>query len=179
MRALVLSAAAVMLNIALNTTLAKYGAQAPDWLVIALWLVPLVPLGWYVYTHEKVTPKRAWLRERYNNRPKSTVAVAFATLAIIVASLTMAGRELKEHLSKQKIASAVVPVPVAPSQPAATSAPSGPATADTNPKPNPPKHHNAEPTAPPPTQPSTVISAPNGIAIGGGAANNPTVNNTY
>ena len=73
MRQLILSAALMLISLAVNTTLAKYGPRTPDWVIVALYLAPLAPLGWWVYTHEKLAQKRAWLRDRCTQKPTTTV----------------------------------------------------------------------------------------------------------
>jgi hypothetical protein len=118
----------MLVSLAVNTTLSKYGPQTPDWVLIALWLIPLAPLGWWVYTHEKLKRWREWLREQFSTKPKRTVVAAIAVLIIVAASLTMAFLGVIRYVSKRK-ALAVAPT--------AASVPS-PAPRSSAPVPNPP-----------------------------------------
>jgi type IV secretory pathway VirB10-like protein len=130
MRALILSAVALMLNIALNITLAKYGADAPDSLIIVLWLVPLLPLGWLFYTHEKVKQRRVWLRERFSLKPKSTLAAVFVVLIIVVGSLSMAISGAVRLVAKSKAANRASAAPSTSKTNAPTPAVQNPSAAE-------------------------------------------------
>jgi hypothetical protein len=90
MRALVISGVGVMMNLALNVTLARWGGQAPGWLIVSLWLLPLAPLIWWLYTHERVKGWKIWLRDRYTQKPKGTVTAALVALLIVCACIPMA-----------------------------------------------------------------------------------------
>jgi hypothetical protein len=82
-RALVLSGAFVIASIALDLTVTKYGVGVPDIIIISLWLLPIVPLAWWVYTHPGLVHHRGWFENRLSQRPISTVFVLGITLACI------------------------------------------------------------------------------------------------
>ena len=63
MRQYALPVAGVILNLALNLTIAKeWTKRLPDWVVVGLWILSLVPLGYWLWTNPKAL---TLLRTRY------------------------------------------------------------------------------------------------------------------
>lgn len=91
-----------MFNLALALTTAKYGASVPDGLIIALWIIPLIPLGYWAYTHPKLIIHRQWLEGRYRGKPIPTLVVGLVVLAIIGICLIGATHKIWGKLSRQK-----------------------------------------------------------------------------
>src|SRR6476620_1706337 len=86
-RPLVIAGALCMLNIALQLTMAKYGTNVPDLLIILFWLTPLIPFIWWASTHENVSPHRQWLKAKFKSSPALTAIAALIVISIIGISL--------------------------------------------------------------------------------------------
>src|SRR5260370_26602126 len=99
-RALALSLGTIILNLALNVTLAKYGATAPDWLIVCLWLLPLLPLLYWAITHEKLLRHRTWVVEQYRHSKGRVIGVATIAVVLIGASLFGAGYRILKRITR-------------------------------------------------------------------------------
>jgi hypothetical protein len=63
MREYALPAAGVLLNLALTLSIAKdWTKRFPDWMVAVVWVLSLVPLGYWLWTHPRIF---TFLRTRY------------------------------------------------------------------------------------------------------------------
>jgi hypothetical protein len=87
MRPLVFAVASFILSVAFQLTMAKYGADVPDGWLLVLWIVPLVPFVWWLWTHEKVLSRRQQVREYFRKYPWTAVIVTLATLFIVTSCL--------------------------------------------------------------------------------------------
>jgi hypothetical protein len=102
-RALVLSAAGVIINLALNITLAKYGAEVPDWAIVSLWLLPIIPLCYWVYTHEKLLRHRQWIEGRFRTAPITSSLQAAGILAILVICVSGVWYTLAQRVTRRRL----------------------------------------------------------------------------
>lgn len=101
MRAVILSAALFVLNVAFNLSLAKGWADSvPNWFVIALWITPLVPLVWWAVTHDKLTRQREWIKERFIKEPYSSTVVVIVVALVVLLSIASAGYRTYVAFSK-------------------------------------------------------------------------------
>jgi hypothetical protein len=84
MRPLIFAAASFILSMAFQLTMAKYGANIPDGWLLFLWLAPLVPFAWWVWTHDKLITRRQKLTRYFQLHPWKTILSALATITITV-----------------------------------------------------------------------------------------------
>ncbi len=173
MRTLALSAAALMFNIALNLSISRWGDFLPDSVVVCLWILPILPLGYWVWTHQKNIRTRQWLGEQFEKTPKTTVTVLALCIVIAIFSLTSLGIGVWKHIPRKTY----IPAQVASTPSTTTKATSN--KSETRSESIPTPHLPTSPLKKPSTAPPSVQinSAPNGIGIGGGVVTNPTVNN--
>jgi hypothetical protein len=105
-RPFIFSVASLILSIAFQLTLAKYGTEVPDWGLLILWVLPLAPFGWWLWTHDKVLSRRDKLKHYFQLHPWRSVAVSVATLLIVAACLAGIGytgwRIVKAEKSKSQ-----------------------------------------------------------------------------
>jgi hypothetical protein len=99
MRPLILSGALLVLNIAFNLTTSKYGVNIPDALIIACWLIPILPLLYLLLTHPKATKHREWYVQRLKSRATSTVVLTAVGAIVLVVSLGSASYRTWRALS--------------------------------------------------------------------------------
>jgi hypothetical protein len=106
-RAVILSASLFVVNVAFNISLAKGWAESvPNWLVILLWIVPVVPLVWWAITHDKLARQKLWIRERFSVKPWSSALAAVAVLLVVALSLAGAGYRIRAGITKHPVISA-------------------------------------------------------------------------
>jgi hypothetical protein len=83
MRPLVFTVASFVLSIAVQLTMAKYGSDIPDVCLLVLWIAPLAPLAWWLWTHEKLLRSRERLSQYVRlHFWKSLATVIIMTLCI-------------------------------------------------------------------------------------------------
>jgi hypothetical protein len=90
-RALLFTGASFVLSIAIQLTMAKYGADIPDGVLLVLWVVPLVPLGYWGWTHDKLLSHRERIRQYFHIHPWTTVIAAVTAVAIVASCIGGAG----------------------------------------------------------------------------------------
>jgi hypothetical protein len=71
------------MTIAFQLTMAKYGADVPDLWLLVLWLLPLAPFGWWLYTHDKLQTRREKMKRYFRLHPWASIGVTLATLVIV------------------------------------------------------------------------------------------------
>lgn len=65
------SAGCVLLSFATNETIQKFGSQWPGWIIVFLWILPLIPFGIWGIRHEWMIKHREQMRERFGRHPIS------------------------------------------------------------------------------------------------------------
>src|ERR1700674_41417 len=106
MRAVILSASLFLMNLAFNISLAKGAAESvPNWLVITLWIVPILPLVWWLLTHEKLRRQKEWIKERFKEKPWSSVLAALAMFLVVAISLAGAGYRIHTAIVSRPVIS--------------------------------------------------------------------------
>jgi hypothetical protein len=84
LRSLLLTVALFMLNVAFQLSQAKgWAGFVPDGVVIALWILPVVPLAIWLLTHERLRGSRAKLKAVYDVKPYRTVAAILLMFSLI------------------------------------------------------------------------------------------------
>jgi len=96
MRALVPTVAGVLINLGLDLWVAKYGTAVPNSLIVGLWILPLLPLGWWAYTNPGLDLLRGWFVIRLKQRPIYTVLA----LGVLLACLGGIGRGIWVKLTR-------------------------------------------------------------------------------
>jgi len=157
-----------MVSLAVESTLSKYGANVPDSILILLWIVPVIPLGYWLWTHEKLVRHRNWWREAFRNSPFSTAFSAVAALLILAGCLYGAGRLVWRGALRPPPKQTAASTDTTPPQERAEPQPSNPPAPKSIVK----KSKRKEPESSVPTQ-----SAPNGINIGRDNNGSAVVNN--
>lgn len=100
MRALVLSACFFVMNLAFNLSIAKGWADAvPNWVVAVLWIVPLIPLGWWAYTHERLIRQRAWITAQFSQSKSKAVTITVGSAVIVLVCAAGIGLGLRKIIS--------------------------------------------------------------------------------
>jgi hypothetical protein len=87
MRALLLSVGLFVANLAFQISLAKYADKCPDWLVVCLWILPILPLGWWVWTHDFVLKRREWISRKFKEKHFVTLVAGALGIVLVLASL--------------------------------------------------------------------------------------------
>jgi hypothetical protein len=91
MRPLIFTVASFVISIAFQLTMAKYGADIPDGWLLVLWIAPLAPLAWWIWTHDKLLSRREKIRKYFELHPWAASIIALATLVIVVSCIAAAG----------------------------------------------------------------------------------------
>jgi hypothetical protein len=91
MRPLIFAVATLLVNIAFQLTMAKYGADVPDGAILALWVMPLVPFGWWVWTHDKLLSRREKIKQYFRLHLWKSIAATVATILIVLACVAGIG----------------------------------------------------------------------------------------
>jgi hypothetical protein len=160
MRPLIFSLASLILSIAFQLTLAKYGTEVPDLLLLVLWVVPLAPFGWWLWTHDKLLSRREKMKQYFRLHLWRSIVATVATMLIVTACLLGVGytgwKMFKNgHESANKDGATSIP-------PVKEKEPPPPKAEDDTPKVRP------IPNAKPPKQPT--ISQSNQMPLGGAPA---------
>lgn len=176
--------AGVSVNLALSVGMAKgWADRIPNWVVFSLFVLSLVPIAYWLFTHEKLLRHRALIREKYEEGPLRFVFASAFLVAPLVLSLPIGVIWLYGHVVLPWV---TPPAPLVHAMPQAEG--SKPATPEIYQHGLVAQLPEAKKSLPPPrtsipktpranTEAGQIISAPQGIAIGGGVVTNPTVNN--
>lgn len=112
-----LSVVAIAVNLAVQLTIAKYGANIPDSLIIGVWILTLVSFAGWGLTHPNLI---GWMKERFKVRPVSTTALAVVGTFVVLfcaASLAFIGRGVWHRITKPHNAVALPAPNVTPPPP--------------------------------------------------------------
>jgi hypothetical protein len=93
-RQLILSGALLVLSTATNLWISKHAQDVPDAVIIGLFIIPLLPLAWWVYTHEKALRSRQRILNILRTRFMFSLLVVVVVGAIVGASLAGVGYTL-------------------------------------------------------------------------------------
>jgi len=179
------------LQVVLSITIDKWADSVPDWIIVALWLLLLLPLGYWVCTSKTGLRLRASIREQIHSKPVHSIIIGLATgVVIAIASGTVGylrwNKDSQKSADGTKIARESQPPPKAeliPSPPStrpviAKQEPSkGPGDTEKTRKPSAPLEEPAKALAILPEGSQPAINAPYGIAIGRDNTGTAIVNN--
>ncbi|MGO9124070.1 MAG: hypothetical protein ACLP6G_04200 [Terriglobales bacterium] len=106
------------MSIAFQLTLAKYGTDVPDGWLLVLWVVPLVPFGWWLWTHDKLLTRRDKLKQYFRLHPWRATLATVAVCLIVASCLGGVGyigwRMLRvRHENAKETVTAVAPLTAA------------------------------------------------------------------
>jgi hypothetical protein len=102
-RPFVLSAGLGIVGCASQLALAKGWANwIPDWAVIALYVLALVPIGYWGISHEKLFRQRSWAVSQFKKRPYAATASGVILLVIVVLSLFRVGSPVLAKVEQHK-----------------------------------------------------------------------------
>ena len=103
-----------IVNIALTLSGVKgWLNRIPDWVVVCLWIGSLVPIGCWLFTHERAAQLRVWIHKRWAIHPRR-VALGVGAI-VILTSLTLSGAA---YWTLQRIHSTAPSIGVPPPHPA-------------------------------------------------------------
>lgn len=151
------SVGCVMLNFAIDATVNKYGSHWSGWIIVILWLLPLIPFALWAFLHERLLLQRKWVASQFAEHPISFLLIVGLFLVIGVWQTKQIISRFTE--SSRETTALAQPTPAANSAP--TPAPQNQAP-PTNPPPAPkqlrPILH--KPKAAAPTTPAVVHPVP-------------------
>lgn len=99
-RQLILSGALLVLSTASNLWIGKHAQDVPDAIIIALFIIPLLPLAWWVYTHEKTLRSRQRILGIFRTRFMFSLLVFVVVGAIVGGSFAGVGYTLWHRTQK-------------------------------------------------------------------------------
>lgn len=193
MRALVLSVSLCVLNVAFSLALSKgWADRIPNSLVAALWILPIIPLAWWAWTHEETIRRRQWATDKFHAHPVKSSIITAAVVGVVLVSLAGAGHRLWANVSPPQVATnnpepaRTKPSPTPPTPTAPINGPSSPLP-KSRPKTKPQPKSSQKPETPVVSvgpdrvvtvaPPSVSQNCPNGVCIGGDNKGTATVIN--
>jgi hypothetical protein len=92
--------AGVILNLALNISLAKgWADRVPNWLVIVLYVLSVLPLAHWAIAHERTLRHRAWLKTRFKEHGWASVGILMVLLFTIVSTVVVVAPRLRQMVN--------------------------------------------------------------------------------
>jgi hypothetical protein len=73
----------VTLNFALDLAINKWGGHLPDWAIVTLLILPLIPFGVWAFLHERNVLSREWVFSKFHSHPISILVIACIFLWIV------------------------------------------------------------------------------------------------
>jgi hypothetical protein len=87
--------AGVIVNLALNLSLAKgWADRVPNVAVVVLYIVSLLPVIYWIVTHEKALRQREWLNSRFRDHQWSSLGISVVLGVMIVSTVVVVAPRL-------------------------------------------------------------------------------------
>ena len=95
----------VVVNIALDTTINKFGSSWPNWIIVLLWGVALIPFGMWFFLRNRSFFNREKIINQFRKHPVSLIAACSLFLGILIFAGIRVDDRLRNGVRKETVAS--------------------------------------------------------------------------